>query len=417
MEDGTAITEKDLAKILQLHALWDETRGKRGKFANLKRANLEDADLEAANLTSANLEGANLREANLAGANLDRSQLARANLTGAILDWASLRGADLREANLRHSYPREADLSRANLEKADLQEASLGGANLQGAFLAEADMESAFLEGANLEGANLEGAKLQRVNMQEVNLQRAKLKRATLEGAELSLANLAGVDFEPKPGFAATTPSLAAAKGLAKLSFNSSSHALGELRNSFKISGMREQERQVTYAIRHTQVVKYLKESWWESGLSYVAFDWTCTWGLAPFRPLGIMLLLLCFPFGLFYFLFAFPARLPDDGKDGIWQVWSDDALYRDPEKDKTSPLQPASGLAMLGYGLYFSLLSAFHIGWRDLNVGAWISRISRREYTLRATGWVRVVSGVQSLISVYLLALCILSYFGRPFE
>jgi len=33
------------------------------------------------------------------------------------------------------------------------------------------------------------------------------------------------------------------------------------------------------------------------------------------------------------------------------------------------------------------------------------------------ATGWVRVVSGVQSLISVYLLARAVLTYFGRPFE
>ncbi|MDO8092355.1 MAG: hypothetical protein Q6360_02625, partial [Candidatus Brocadiales bacterium] len=65
----------------------------------------------------------------------------------------------------------------------------------------------------------------------------------------------------------------------------------------------------------------------------------------------------------------------------------------------------------------YFSLLSAFHIGWREFNIGNWISRIQGREYTLRAKGWVRTVSGVQSLISVYLIALSVLTYFGRPFE
>jgi hypothetical protein len=66
---------------------------------------------------------------------------------------------------------------------------------------------------------------------------------------------------------------------------------------------------------------------------------------------------------------------------------------------------------------LYFSLLSAFHLGWREFNVGTWITRMQPREYTLRATGWVRTVSGIQSLISVYLLALWVLTYFGRPFE
>ena len=43
---------------------------------------------------------------------------------------------------------------------------------------------------------------------------------------------------------------------------------------------------------------------------------------------------------------------------------------------------------------------------------------VSTIEITLkRATGWVRVVSGVQSLISIYLLALWALTQFGRPFE
>jgi hypothetical protein len=35
----------------------------------------------------------------------------------------------------------------------------------------------------------------------------------------------------------------------------------------------------------------------------------------------------------------------------------------------------------------------------------------------MRATGWVRVAAGVQSLLSVYLIALWVLTYFGRPFE
>ena len=76
-----------------------------------------------------------------------------------------------------------------------------------------------------------------------------------------------------------------------------------------------------------------------------------------------------------------------------------------------------SSTLAALGRAAYFSLLSAFHIGWHDLNVGTWIARIQPQEYTLRATGWVRVVSGIQSLLSVYLLAMWALTYFGRPFQ
>ena len=35
----------------------------------------------------------------------------------------------------------------------------------------------------------------------------------------------------------------------------------------------------------------------------------------------------------------------------------------------------------------------------------------------IKAVGWARVAAGWQSLISVYLIALWVLTYFGRPFE
>jgi hypothetical protein len=53
--------------------------------------------------------------------------------------------------------------------------------------------------------------------------------------------------------------------------------------------------------------------------------------------------------------------------------------------------------------GLYFSALSSFQMGWRELNVGTWMTRLQPREYNIRATGWVRTVSRIQSLMSVYL--------------
>jgi hypothetical protein len=73
-------------------------------------------------------------------------------------------------------------------------------------------------------------------------------------------------------------------------------------------------------------------------------------------------------------------------------------------------------GLQGILRALQFSILSAFHLGWRDLNVGTWLARVQTREYTLRATGWVRATAGIQSLVSVYLLAIWTLTYLGRPF-
>ena len=42
---------------------------------------------------------------------------------------------------------------------------------------------------------------------------------------------------------------------------------------------------------------------------------------------------------------------------------------------------------------------------------------IQPREFDIKARGWPRMVSGLQSLLSVGLVALSLLSYFGRPFE
>jgi hypothetical protein len=60
---------------------------------------------------------------------------------------------------------------------------------------------------------------------------------------------------------------------------------------------------------------------------------------------------------------------------------------------------------------MFFSLMSAFNIGFRDINFGRWL-----RLLDIKAVGWARVVAGWKSLISVYLIAMWVLTYFGRPF-
>jgi hypothetical protein len=57
-----------------------------------------------------------------------------------------------------------------------------------------------------------------------------------------------------------------------------------------------------------------------------------------------------------------------------------------------------------------------FNIGFRDINFRCWLRLLTRQEFDIKAVGWARVVAGWQSLISVYLLALWVLTYFGRPF-
>jgi hypothetical protein len=235
------------------------------------------------------------------------------------------------------------------------------------------------------------------------------------------------------------------------VTYHNSLPVLSKLREAFKNNGLRDAERTMTYLVRREQEKD---DTPVERFLNHWFINWTCRYGLYPGHCLQIMfaLVLLLSP------VYLYALHRPEGG--GLWAIWSPDRVNKaegqtDPVRlsiDQSTPASsvprhdPLAGLnpqphvvtlsqsATPGWmerfrrfvtrwlqawcmALYFSLLSAFHFGWRDLNVGNWIARIQLREYALRPTGWVRVVSGLQSLASVYLVALWVLSYFGRPFE
>ena len=141
-------------------------------------------------------------------------------------------------------------------------------------------------------------------------------------------------------------------------------------------------------------------------------------YGLHPGRALQVLLASI----GVFALIYLIP--LAGSGTGGIYRVWPEGRLEARSstaelvDQAKVERLHPRGwwGLKGILRALQFSVLSAFHLGWRELNVGTWLARVQASEYTLRATGWVRAVAGIQSLLSVYLLAMWALTYFGRPF-
>jgi hypothetical protein len=336
-----------------------------------------------------------------------------------------------RQANLCGAILHGVTLPWVDLIGAALQEAALQGADLQRANLLGVDLRRATLFGANLHKASLHGADLRRTNLQEANL-----TEADLYDAEVS-----GTIFEPR-----TLPDvqrMASARHLVELRFTTSPQALQALREAFKTAGLRYQERAVTYAIRHTQrcqawsvfcppdmasdTPKFLQKVY--GVFCLLAFEWPCAYGMTPERPLGILLGLLLAGAGVH--MLALSTR----GRAGMWLLRPAEHSNQQARharqvritRDFFCPrLQARSaghwwGLpvrwgCLLLLGGYFSLLSAFYLGWRELNVGNWIAHSQRRAYTLQATGWVRLVSGGQFVLSVYLLALWALTSFGRPF-
>jgi hypothetical protein len=375
-----------LDKILAQHKVWAKSQGKSGA----------PADLTGAHLDSAYLKSAYLTDADLTGAHLGSAYLKSAYLTG-------------------------ADLSRADLTGADLSRADLTGANLNGAHL-----NGAYLEDAHLNGADLTGA--------------------DLSGAGLFEAHLSGTNFEPKnlpvPEY------IALARGLELVTYRINPGPLTQLRKQFQDAGYREQERAITYALnRHdaqpAELRSFVEDTFrrilrgprvWhyamplgpfiEAAFKWVAFDLTCQYGLTPGRSLRLVLWLWLF------FSIAYAVFMHWPGPSGIYFIGS--RTWRGKSNSQGIQIRPRAIRAskwwklpyvwlrrewrVLRAAMFFSLMSAFNIGFRDINFGRWLRLLTKREYDLKARGWARTVSGFQSLLGVYLIALWVLTYFGRPF-
>lgn len=379
---------------------------------------------------------------------------------------ADFTGADLSGANLDH-----AELSQADFTKATLSEAHLEEANLTGAYFAGGDTG---LKGAALHNASLRGAVLIDTNFTQADLTETDLRGAifsrtdhgkNLLGTDLSFAYLKLAIYEPSE---MPEPLLiSSAFNLFDLRYVDDPQPIVALRNSLRDAGFVQPEREVNEAfhchdqnLRPTlppkmaqnwrqQVVHRLHDLlyWLQEALYWLQqalFDWTCGWGANPGRPLIIIgvIAFLCTPIywlgmhferkkgGLFLVATGYPiatagarervlriivgpaGRVPMNEQSrqkvgtkawalAIWQAWRRLRMeYR-----------------ALRTALLFSLMSVFNIGFQGFNGGLWIRTLQPREFDIRARGWMRTVSGVQSLLGVGLLALSILSYFGHPFE
>jgi len=432
---GNTHTRNDLDTVLQDHRLWLESKHHLGhqadlqqviiKFAYLGLMDLNDAKLLDANLTGSNLSSSDLRNADLSGANLTLARLDHSLLERATLNYANMAYADLNSANLLRALLSNSNLFGASLCWTRLNAANLSHADMRFAQLKDADLSFASIEGANLSGAYLDGT--------------------GMAGAKLDNATLVGSIFEPKslPG----TRGMASVKGLDKLTYITNPDALFQLRKELADGGFREQEKKITYAIkrRQTDISKRrclsrdvgngeIRPILWSSDsslancgsfiLNRVFFDLTCQYSMSSSRPLilGGLLWLLC------SVLYSLCIHIP--GTSGLYRIYAqleeDPSSHRRREELLPSVLR-SHGISrifellgcewrLLRTTMFFSLMSALNIGFRDINFGRWLRLLTRQEFDIKAVGWARVIAGWQSLLSVYLLALWVLSYFGRPF-
>ena len=170
-----------------------------------------------------------------------------------------------------------------------------------------------------------------------------------------------------------------------------------------------------------------------------IVYDWTCEYGAAPARPLIIALMLALLAVPLYWIGFRrgfFGSQLLLVEKQGRKEVemplgsplarpgWPRSLRVERPSRQtglrrRLAPFWPRLSweASFLKSVVFFSLTSIVNLGFNGFDFGRWVRLLFFREYDLKARGWLRTVSGLQSLIGLGLLALSLLSYFGHPFE
>ena len=300
-------------------------------------------------------------------------------------------------------------------------DANLSGANLRGADLSGADLRGAFLSNADLRGANL-AANLSSSDLRGADLRDADLTGAILTAAKLAYANLAGANYAPasEPPY----PFVAGIKGLSKVRVpNREETGLVQLRKLLQEAGLRVLEREATYSIEHARTSEMM-------GLPSVigaffrraGFQWTTAYGLHPFRAMFLIMLIWLLGVPVYcWSIINDPGGSQQGG--GIYRILPANRIVgraAEPQIEKEPKVlrvQAADWWSAVPAAAYFSLLSAVNIGFKEFTPGDWIRRLQPHEYTLQAEGWTRIVSGTQALLSVFLLAMWVLTQFGRPFQ
>lgn len=440
-QGGAAPSKQDLTEILRKHVDWlaliNEYSSKKPLIQKLskkfgitsweleilegipdylrkdrRRANFCGADLRDANLQNTKLKFAIFHGSNLSGAHLNKADLHRTDFRNAHLGHTNFTEAKITYSDFRNAFMDSANFTRANLTYTKMNDLKVKDINFKEADLTGADLSNVSILFAHFNSANLKYTILNNGHISFADFSNSELISTRMANSQFFDAVMSQTVFEPDTNWKPDIINVKTWKKISGMTYQTSPHALVSIRKVFKEAGLREEERQITYAIWRT---KRERAPIFEGTFLFILFELPSSYGLYPGLPLKwlVGLFLIC---GFVYLvpILEFPANPMKH--PGIFRDWAENRVRKDFGTNKPERLS-LGGWRAIPYAFYFSLLSAFHIGWRDLNVGNWIARIQPREYSLRATGWVRVVSGAQSLISVYLMALWALTYFGRPFE
>lgn len=367
------------------------------------------------------IENLDLRGARFIELDLTDSSFARVGLAGADFGGSTLIGADLNGADLN-----SADLTAADLEGADLIRTNLSGSTLLGTNLKQAVLTGSDLAGASLRNVDVTGADLVRVNLAETLWETTgKLDSGKLAG----MTGLRQIRIRLCPD----SPRPDRLRDCANLAGNPDFGGLNQLIAGLKEAGHRQLELDAV-AARETMKTNLALARWWQHGtdafdqgvaglLRFVVYEWTVDYGREPFGAFVIMFWLFV-GFGIVYVLALYFVPFADSF--GFYRVLQANRIqctdeyndrYELARDAEVKRIRRTAFPRALVIGFYYSILMTFRIGFRDVNVGEWLLRLRGEDITYVSRGWLRTAAGVQSLVSLVLLGVFLITFFGRPFQ
>jgi uncharacterized protein YjbI with pentapeptide repeats len=369
------------------HAQHELNAAIQGLIAAAQRSTVSGLDIEHCDLPR-NFQNTHITQSKFVGDDLTKADFTGAHLTKVVFDSTVMDNADFTDAVVQQTN---------FIRTTSLKSAVLGAKSLRGTLFAEqADLTDADFSGANLYGLRLESWKLP---------DPASLARAR---------NLESWASSP------TTDQW-------------STIALYRLEQIFLDNGMEYKAKVLNAALQNEEQNRLAHQcmsgDWRNSERGYMTDQiGACTlgalrlvtlklpsdYGLHTWRPLFLLFALMVI-FAVIYYVILLVRRpsgiVVHQGSDE-----DEDAGGPGTEAAKREDEDASSFgvLRKLRVAVVLSLRNAFNLSFGEVDVGRWIRLLSLQSYELRTTGAVRLLGGIQSLLSLYLFALWLLNFFGK---
>ena len=387
--DNVKLIDVDLSGSILKGSSFKDSKLDRVKFVGALMGNICFLN---SYLHNVNLEGAEASDADFSGAKLNSSNFKNMRTAGIILNSTHIQYTDFCKASLRGSYLNNAIVYESNLYEMKISQSEVKEAEFQFSNMKNVDLAGSDLRGARFSYSNLSGVDLTGLDLSDTEFYRTDLRSVIFEP-----------DIQPKPH------NIAYSIRLDRLKYKKNPTPLLTLRKSLEDAGFRRSAKQVNASLRRSDATL----------IDTIFLDLTCAYGTNLASPLLIIIIVMLI------FAKIYSVALLREGRAGIYIIVSPKTtMNRNINHTHFRKLTSKSLLScnrkprnrVDKIALLFSIQSAFKIGYGGFSPYEWLRMLYSRDFVMKAMGWPRILSGVQSLVSIYMIIIVFLSLFGGHF-